>query len=105
MAIAPIPPIAIPSGATSAAPPVGAAAASGTGGGGDAFSSISNALQSVSDAHAEVDQLSVEAATGDLTAVHDLTIATAEAQLLTSLTVEVRNRAVESFNEIMRMQV
>lgn len=104
MAIAPIPPIAIPSGATSAAPPVGAAAASGTGGG-DAFSSISNALQSVSDAHAEVDQLSVEAATGDLTAVHDLTIATAEAQLLTSLTVEVRNRAVESFNEIMRMQV
>lgn len=102
MSVGPIPPIAIPGGGAAATPPIGAAT---TAGGGDLFSSVSNALEGVSDAHAKVDQLSVEAATGDLTAVHELTIATAEAQLLTQLTVEIRNRAVESFNEIMRMQV
>jgi len=69
------------------------------------MSSVSDALGAVNDAHGRVDDLSVAAATGDLTAVHELTMATAEAQLLTQLTVEVRNRAVEAFNDIMRMQV
>ncbi|HWL44702.1 MAG TPA: flagellar hook-basal body complex protein FliE [Ilumatobacter sp.] len=63
------------------------------------------ALDGVSAAHGEADQLAIRAATGDLTAVHDYTIAATEAQLLTQLTVEVRNRAVEAFNDIMRMQV
>jgi flagellar hook-basal body complex protein FliE len=66
---------------------------------------LTSALDNLSSAHAEVDALGVQAATGDLTAVHDYTIASTEAQLLTQLTVEVRNRAVEAFNEIMRMQV
>ncbi|MDJ0767456.1 MAG: flagellar hook-basal body complex protein FliE [Ilumatobacter sp.] len=66
---------------------------------------IGEALDSVSSAHSAADDLAVQAATGDLTAVHDYTIAATEAQLLTQLTVEVRNRAVEAFNDIMRMQV
>jgi len=63
------------------------------------------ALDGVSQAHNELDELSIKAATGDLAAVHDYSIAATEAQLLTQLTVEVRNRAVEAFNDIMRMQV
>ncbi|MEM1335434.1 MAG: flagellar hook-basal body complex protein FliE [Actinomycetota bacterium] len=112
MSISPIGPVSIPTPGTTQVSSVGAGGGAGitsgvgTGdGGGDLFSSVSDALQTVSDAHTRVDELSLQAATGDLTAVHELTMATAEAQLLTQLTVEVRNRAVESFNEIMRMQV
>lgn len=109
MAIGPIPAIPVPTpGATPSITPgtsAGAAGSAGNSGSGDLFSSVSDALQTVSDAHGKVDDLSVQAATGDLSAVHELTMATAEAQLLTQLTVEVRNRAVEAFNDIMRMQV
>lgn len=66
---------------------------------------ITKAVDALSESHAEADRLAVQAATGDLNAVHDYTVAATEAQLLTQLTVEVRNRAVEAFNEIMRMQV
>lgn len=53
----------------------------------------------------KADLLSVQAATGDLDALHDYTIAATEASVTTQLTVAVRNKAVEAFNEIMRMQV
>lgn len=59
-------------------------------------------LQEVQD---NADSLAVKAATGDLTDVHDYMIASTQASLATELTVSVRNKAVEAFNEIMRMQI
>ena len=93
--------------ASSFTPPVaGSVAATPSNQGGQSFGDlISKAVDNLSASHAEADRLSVQAATGDLDAVHDYTIAATEAQLLTQLTVEVRNRAIESFNDIMRMQV
>jgi flagellar hook-basal body complex protein FliE len=62
-------------------------------------------LDALSAAQAHADQLAVQAATGDLTAVQDYMVASTEAQLMTQLTVAVRDKAVEAFNDIMRMQV
>ncbi|MFT4864402.1 MAG: flagellar hook-basal body complex protein FliE [Ilumatobacter sp.] len=102
MSISPILPVS-PFGATAGVSFVAAPTAST---GGSSFAdSLTKALDNLSESHNEVDRLSIEAATGDLSAVHDFTIAAAEAQMLTQLTVEVRNKAVEAFNDIMRMQV
>lgn len=74
--------------------------------GGTGFAAkLASALDGVSAAHTNADQLALQAATGDLAAVQDYVIASTEAQLMTQLTVNVRNRAVEAFNDIMRMQV
>jgi flagellar hook-basal body complex protein FliE len=51
------------------------------------------------------DSLAVKAATGDLQSIHDYTIAATQAAVTTQVTVAMRNKAVEAFNEIMRMQV
>jgi flagellar hook-basal body complex protein FliE len=66
---------------------------------------LTNALDGLSGAQAKADNLAVQAATGDLTNVHDYMIAATEASLATQLTVAVRNKAVDAFNQIMNMGV
>lgn len=53
----------------------------------------------------KADGLAIQAATGKLENIHDYTIAASEASVATQMTVALRNKAVEAFNEIMRMQV
>lgn len=59
-------------------------------------------LEAVQD---RTDRLAVQTATGDLDDMHDYTIAATEASVTAQLTVAVRNRALEAFNEIMRMPI
>jgi flagellar hook-basal body complex protein FliE len=66
---------------------------------------MTKALDSLQGAQAKADRLAVSASTGDLTNVHDYMIASTEASLATELTVAVRNKAVDSFNQIMNMGV
>jgi len=105
---------ALMSAATAA--PIGAqpGAAAGQGAGqvagtnaptGDFGNVVVNALQGVQDTQANASNLAVQAATGDLVDVHNYTIAATEASLQTQLTVAVRDRAVEAFNQIMAMQI
>jgi flagellar hook-basal body complex protein FliE len=51
------------------------------------------------------DGLAAQAASGTLSNIHDYTMAATEASVTTQLTVAVRNKAVEAFNEIMRMPI
>ena len=53
----------------------------------------------------KADGLAVQAATGKLENIHDYTIAASEASVASQLTVALRNKGLEAFNEIMRMQV
>jgi flagellar hook-basal body complex protein FliE len=90
-------------GALSNAPPIPAAPEAPSGPGfGD---KIMGAVDRLQQTQAASDALSVQAATGELTDVHDLMIASTQAQVTMELTVAVRNKAVEAFNEIMRMPI
>jgi flagellar hook-basal body complex protein FliE len=98
MAIAPIGPMTSLAGIAPAAPaPADATRATGN--------TFANALDNLEAAQDNADALAVQAATGDLTDIHNYTIAATEASVTTQLTVAVRDRAVEAFNEIMRMQI
>jgi flagellar hook-basal body complex protein FliE len=66
---------------------------------------VTNGVEGLEAMNDRTDRLAVGAATGDLGAIHDYTIAATETSVATQLTVAVRNKAVEAFNEIMRMQV
>jgi flagellar hook-basal body complex protein FliE len=72
--------------------------------GGSFANALSHGLEQVQDVQTKADDLAVKAATGSLTDVHDYMIASSEASLATQLTVAVRNKALDAFNEIMRMQ-
>jgi flagellar hook-basal body complex protein FliE len=73
---------------------------------GDSFGNVvTNALQGMQDSQNSANSLAVQAATGDLTDVHNYTIAATEASLQTEMTVAVRDRAVAAFNQIMSMQI
>jgi flagellar hook-basal body complex protein FliE len=89
-----------------AAPISGVGATSGAGAAGSDFSSsITKALDELDRLHGQADQYANQAATGELESVTDYLVAATEAQLATQVTVAVRNKAVEAFNDIMRMQV
>lgn len=97
-------------GATSAVGGAGAAGATGNAAAagqanGQFGNSMASALDGLNASQNNASDLAVKAATGDLTDVHNYTIAAAEANLATEFTVQMRNRVVETFNEIMRMQI
>ena len=94
----------LPTLPTGGVTPVGAGGVPGIGGTGKDFgTSLAAAMDELSATHHNVDDLAVKAATGDLTDVHDYTIAATQASLATELVTAVRNKGVESFNQIMSM--
>ena len=64
--------------------------------------SLTRHLDGVQQLQGTADTMAVQAATGDLTDVHDYMIAATEASLATELTVNVRNKAVEACGELAR---
>ncbi|GID25094.1 flagellar hook-basal body complex protein FliE [Paractinoplanes brasiliensis] len=71
----------------------------------ESFASLlSRGLESVQASQAKASDLAIEAAQGTLQDPAQYTMAANEAQLGLQLTLAVRNKAVEAFQEIMRMQ-
>jgi flagellar hook-basal body complex protein FliE len=65
---------------------------------------LSKGLQSVQASSANADNLATQVANGSLQDPAQYTMAATEASLGLQLTTAVRNKAVDAFNEIMRMQ-
>lgn len=101
---------------------IGAAGAAGVGGyqplstpaltqspdgaaGGASKSSFQNGLDAVSKSLSAADGAASQVATGTATDLHQVTVAATKAQLGVELTVAMRNKAVEAYQEIMRMSV
>ena len=66
--------------------------------------SMAGAVEGLQQMQGEAKTLAVKAVTGDLTDIHDATIAATRAQVTLELVSAVRNKGVDAFNEIMRMQ-
>jgi flagellar hook-basal body complex protein FliE len=73
--------------------------------GGDFGNLLSTGLERLEGVTDRADALAVQAATGDLSNLHDYTVAATEASVTTQLTTAVRNKALEAFQEIMRMPI
>ena len=102
MAFAPIPPIG-----AGPAPVGGPAAVTGPQqaakpGFGDA---LTRGLSQVSSLEHGADSVAQSLATGGPAQIHDLMVATTKASIGVELLTAVRNRAVEAYQEVMRLQV
>lgn len=66
---------------------------------------LCRALEEINARQQKADELARTFAAGEIEDVHQVVIAMQEAKLLLQLAVEVRNKAVEAYQEISRMQV
>ncbi|MBF4574963.1 flagellar hook-basal body complex protein FliE [Frondihabitans sp. VKM Ac-2883] len=67
-------------------------------------SSFGNVIDGLQSLQGQSQDLAVKAVTGSLDDVHTATIAATRAQVTMELVAAVRNKGVDAFNEIMRMQ-
>ena len=66
---------------------------------------FANVLDEASKVGLQADQLASQVATGNLPNIQQFTSAAAKAQLTVDLVVAIRNRAIDAYQEIMRMSV
>jgi flagellar hook-basal body complex protein FliE len=84
----------------------GAAAAPPPPTGGASFAeALKSAVQSVDRAQTHRNDMVEGAVTGQVGEVHDVMVAAEEAQLAFELMLEVRNRLLESYQQVMQMQM
>jgi flagellar hook-basal body complex protein FliE len=96
--VTPLPPIGAVGGASA---PAGVQRPASPGFG----DALKNGLQEISGLERQVDAVAQSLATGGPAQIHDLMAASTKSQIGVDLLVQVRNRAVEAYQEIMRMQL
>ncbi len=68
-------------------------------------SMFEDAINNVVQTQSDVDQQAMLLATGQSDDVHNLSIASTKASLSLDLLVELRNKTIDAYNELMRMNV
>ncbi|WP_139488991.1 flagellar hook-basal body complex protein FliE [Brevibacillus dissolubilis] len=66
---------------------------------------LSEAVDNLNASQAESETLGKKFAAGQVEDVHQVMVASQKASLMLSMTMQVRNKVIESYQEIMRMQV
>lgn len=66
---------------------------------------LNNSLKELSSTKSKADELTVGFFTGEVQDFHQVAIAMQEASLTMQLAIEVRNKVVEAYQEISRMQI
>ncbi|GMG97145.1 flagellar hook-basal body complex protein FliE [Tepidimicrobium xylanilyticum] len=66
---------------------------------------LESALNRVNELQIESDEYKKLLLTGDLDNLHDVTIAAEKANISFQLTLSIRNKIIEAYREIMRMQI
>ena len=92
-------------GAATAASPAAGTAAAGASDTGSFSNVLANAVQEVNSTMTAADVAKQKLMTGETGNVHQAMIAVQESSVAFSLMVEVRNKLVDSYQELMRMQV
>jgi flagellar hook-basal body complex protein FliE len=76
-----------------------------SGASGGSSNAFTRGLENVQASLDNADKLAGQLANGTLTDVHTYTVAATKAELAVQMTVAIRDKAVEAYQEIMRMQV
>jgi flagellar hook-basal body complex protein FliE len=84
--------------------PATSAVTSGAGGG-NFGQTLSNVLNGLAQVEGNTNSIVAGAATGNSTDVHDVMIATQAESLAFQLATQVRNKLVEAYQEVFRMQI
>lgn len=82
------------------------AASGGEGGLAGTFKDVlADALDTLSNLQANADKLTEGLATGEVTDVHKVMAAVEQVNIALQLTVQIRNKVIEAYQEVMRMQI
>jgi flagellar hook-basal body complex protein FliE len=74
-------------------------------GSGDFAKSLQNALEDVNEIQQEGDEAMADLATGQVKDLHQAAIAIGKAELNMKLTLEIRNKALNAYKELSRIQM
>lgn len=84
---------------------LGAHPAPGDDAAGSFIETLNQSIERVNQLQKEADQAIEELATGESKSVHGAMIAVSKADMAFRLTMQVRNKMVEAYQEVMRMQI
>ena len=97
--------ISIPTGGLAPTASSASKIASGTDLGRQFNELLNNAISQIEADERQMDEWNKKVLAGDLTAIDQMLIAGEKASLNLELTVQIRNKVIEAYQEIMRMQI